>query len=45
MAHQDDGFYKSAELLSKHQNHEEDYTNFCGLLRKAELYILSILEA
>ena len=25
-------------LLSKHQNHEEDCANFCGLLRKAELY-------
>ena len=24
--------------LSKCQNHEEDYANFCGLLRKAELY-------
>ena len=24
-------------LLSKHQNHEEDWTNFCGLLRKSEL--------
>ena len=23
---------------SKRQNHEEDYANFCGLLRKAELY-------
>ena len=26
-------------LLSKCQNHEEDYANFCGLLRKAELSI------
>ena len=25
-------------LLSKHENHEEDCANFCGLLRKAELY-------
>ena len=25
---------------SKCQNHEEDCTNFCGLLRKAELYKL-----
>ena len=25
-------------LLSKRQNHEEDCTNLCGLLRKAELY-------
>ena len=25
-------------LLSKRQNHEEDCANFCGLLRKAELY-------
>ena len=23
---------------SKYQNHEEDYGNFCGLLRKAEIY-------
>ena len=26
-------------LLSKCQNHEEDFANFCGLLRKAELYV------
>jgi hypothetical protein len=26
-------------VLSKHQNHEEDSANFCGLLRKAELYL------
>ena len=25
--------------FSKCQNHEEDYANFCGLLRKAELYV------
>ena len=25
-------------LNSKRQNHEEDCTNFCGLLRRAELY-------
>ena len=25
-------------LLSKRQNHEDDFANFCGLLRKAELY-------
>ena len=25
-------------LLSKRQNHKEDFANFCGLLRKAELY-------
>ena len=26
-------------LLSKCQNHKDDCTNFCGLLRKAELYL------
>jgi hypothetical protein len=25
-------------LLSKCQNHEDDFTHLCGLLRKAELY-------
>ena len=25
-------------LLNKRQNHKEDGANFCGLLRKAELY-------
>ena len=25
-------------LLSKRQNHKDDCANFCGLLRKAELY-------
>ena len=29
-------------LNSKRQNHEEDCTNFCGLLRKAELYLLEV---
>ena len=24
--------------LSKRQNHKEDGTNFCGLIRKSELY-------
>ena len=24
--------------VSKHQNHEEDRSNFCGLLRKADIY-------
>ena len=27
-------------LLRKCPNHEEDFANFCGLLRKAELYKL-----
>ena len=26
-------------LLSKRPNKEEDFANFCGLLRKAELYL------
>ena len=26
-------------LLSKWQNHKADFTNFCGLLRKVELYL------
>jgi hypothetical protein len=25
-------------LKFKRQNHEEDFANFCGLIRKAELY-------
>ena len=32
------GFDKSADLLSKSQNHEENWAYFFGLLRKAELY-------
>ena len=31
-------FDKSADLLSKRQNHEEDFADFCGLVRKIELY-------
>ena len=38
------GFAQSSSwfwhLLSKRQNHEEECSNFCGLLRKAELYVL-----
>ena len=30
-------------LFSKRQNHKEDGANFCGLLRKAELYQFLIL--
>ena len=29
-------------LLSKLQNHEDDCANFCGLLRKTELYVQNI---
>ena len=32
------GFDKLADLLSRHQNHEEDFFKFCVLLRKSELY-------
>ena len=32
------GFDKSADLLSKCQNHEEDVFELCVLLRKSELY-------
>ena len=32
------GFDKSANLLSKRQNHEEDFFKLCVLLRKFELY-------
>ena len=32
-----DGFDKSADLLSKRQNHEEDFFKFCVLLKKSEL--------
>ena len=31
-------FDKSADLLSKHQNHKEDFFKICVLLRKSELY-------
>ena len=31
------GFDKSAYLLSKRQNHEEDFFKLCVLLRKSEL--------
>ena len=31
-------FDKSADLLSKHQNHEEDVFKICVLLRKSKLY-------
>ena len=33
------------KLLSKCQNHEDDCANFCGLLRKAELYVDSAQES
>ena len=32
------GFEKSADLLSKRQNHEEDFFKLCVLLKKSELY-------
>ena len=32
------GFDKSADLLSKRQNHEKDFFKFCVLLRKSKLY-------
>ena len=32
------GFEKSAELLSKRQNHDEDFFKLCALLKKSELY-------
>ena len=28
------------KMAPKHQNHEEDYEIFCGLFRKAELYVI-----
>ena len=31
------GFDTSADLLSKRQNHEEDFFKLCVLLRKSEL--------
>ena len=36
------GFDKSADLLSKRQNHEEDFFKLCVLLNKSELYVLAI---
>ena len=35
------GFDKSADLLSKHQNHEEDFFKSCVLLKKSELYLFN----
>ena len=35
------GFDKSADLLSKCQNREEDFFKLCVLLRKSELYLLN----
>ena len=32
------GFDKSADLLSKRQNHEEDFFKLCVLLKKSALY-------
>ena len=32
------GFDKSADLLSKCQNHEKDFFKLCVLLKKSELY-------
>ena len=32
------GFDKSADLLSKRQNHEEDFFKLCMLLKMSELY-------
>ena len=32
------GFDKSADLLSKRQNHEEDFFKLCVLLKKSKLY-------
>ena len=37
------GFDKSADLLSKRQNHEEDFFKLSVLLKKSELYLISIL--
>ena len=32
------GFDNSVDLLSKCQNHEEDFSKLCVLLKKSELY-------
>ena len=34
------GFDKSADLLSKRQNHEDDFFKLCVLLKKSELYLV-----
>ena len=39
------GFDKSADLLSKRQNHEEDFFKLCVLLKKSELYhVYAVLD-
>ena len=35
------GFDKSAYLLSKRQNHKEDFFKLCVLLKKSQLYRIS----
>ena len=39
------GFYKSADVLSKRQKHEEDVFKLCVLLKKSELYHSIYFEA
>ena len=39
------GFDKSADLLSKRQNHKEDFFKICVLLRKSKLYQKKALHA
>ena len=34
------GFYKSADLLSKHQNHDEGFFKLCVLLKMSKLYFI-----
>ena len=38
------GFDKSADLLSKRQNPEEDFFKLCVLLKKSELYLWLIIK-
>ena len=36
------GFDKSADLLSKRQNHEDDFFKLCVVLKKFELYVMYV---
>ena len=37
--HLSNGYDKSADLLSKRQNHKEDFFKLCALLKKSGLYM------
>ena len=38
------GFDKSADLLSKRQNHKADFFKLCVLFKKSELYLICLTD-